>query len=232
MYFEELPNKIQKLIKEKILEAYQSNTNDAYPYNEEALSEVECHARDGFRPFSHNRGGVQARGFQDLMNIFGSGCYPKAARKVIEDEIDYNLKALAKDTFEQFKEILEPLKLKPEDCRYHVLDDLIEKHPQLKEQLRTVQRAIEDGECEALTGDENSVMYEIRFMYHGVEKGIHSASISVVVNTEAPYFRSSISWMPSLKCEHGKEVEITWKTANGLKTKLDKTLKKLTKEVL
>lgn len=116
------------------------------------------------------------------------------------------------------------------------LDEAIEKQI---ESNREYVKLKDDGseECndafyEVLSDESNSILFEIQVMYGGFdEKGIHTLWVSAAVNVEGPYHRRSISWMPGLKCEYAKEVEITFKTKKQAKLKLISALKKVCKEI-
>jgi hypothetical protein len=210
-YFDQLPKKTQKIVADAITEAMEY----CEIWNKPEIEALECRSRDGFIPYPHNHGGFEINGFTDLMSIYGSGNYPahEGARKEIDRQIDYSVDCAKEDY----------CKLKGITLEY--LNSIIsgDDHKEREEYL--------DYQDEYLRGDDNSIMYQVRFMYHGVERGIHSASLSVAVNTEGPYHRSSISWAPNVFCEGAKEVEITWKIDSSLKAKLKKALDTLTKDV-
>lgn len=229
-YFDELPESIQDLVRECIIDAAQDRGGpDGWKSDAECIDEVECRSRSGFSPFSHNKGGLMYRNFADLMSYWGGGynVSHKKANEEIQRQIEYSFECLRDYLYKKYESILKPLKITEEQCTYHDLNELADKHPELEGAASD----LEDSECEFLSGDENSIMHEIRFMYHGSENGIHRASISAAVNTEGPYHRSHISWAPNVFCEGAKEVEITWRTEGGLKTKLIKALKLVTSEV-
>lgn len=225
-YFENLPKGTQEIVKE-LLQEYFNNNCDTWHSD---IEDVECYARSGFIPHSFNHGGLEVKGFTDLMSIWGSGTYPKhkEARKEIERQIDYSFKMLHESIYDQFENLFKKYKIKKDQVCYHVVEELIKKNPE----FRNVLRNIEDGESEALGGTENTIMYSIRFMYHGKLDGLHSASVSVAVNTEGPYHRSRISWAPNVFCEGAKEIEIEWTNQTELKKILKDTLEKICKEVL
>lgn len=229
-FFKNLPKKTQEIVTEMLFETFSDTTNDVVYADRDRLESIECESRSGFIPFDHNKGGVEIKEFTDLFGILGSGNYPnnKGARKEIERQIDYSLNELADNTFEHFKDLLESKGLTAKNCYYHQMQELVEKHKELSE----VVKYIEDGESEVLGSDSSSIMYDMRFMYHGVDKnGVHRASVSAAVNTEGPYHRSHISWAPEVFCEGVKEVEIKWKNQKELKTALKKALDKVSKAV-
>jgi hypothetical protein len=220
-YFEDLALGTKNLIRDAMLNAYYDISKpDCYPY---LVKDIECHSRDGFIPFSHNKGGLQVKGFSDLMGISGSGYYPnaKASHAKIESEIEAEYKRVAEAYFERHKELLESLGLTIDDCNYHKLEELGKTIPELKNAANEIQ----DFEYECLSGEYSSVMYELQFMYHGKDsKGVHSASVAAALNTEAPYHRSG-------RCELAKELEISWKNQVELKRELAKALIKVTKAI-
>ncbi len=231
-YFENLNETAKEIVKEAILKAAQDrNGPEGYKSDEECLEDVECHARDGFMPFSHNRGGLTYRNFTDLMAYFGGGYTPahEGAAKEIERQIEYSLKLLSEETYKEFKDRLdfESKGIEENDCNYHWMYEASKTHEELEE----VTKYIEEGEHSYLNDDSSSIMHELRFMYHGKENGVHSASVSAAVNTEGPYHRSSISWSPSTFCEGAKEIEIKWRNNAELKRKLDKAFAKVSKVI-
>jgi hypothetical protein len=229
-YWNDLPDKTKELIKELVLDAASNRGGpDCYKPDDECIEELEYESRDGFMPFSHNHGGIQYRNFTDLMGYFGGGysVSHKGAAKEIERQIELSLNMASENTYEKFKSIFDRLAIKKENVTYSYLQDLTEEHPELEDTVQYIQ----DAEQECLCGDENSIMHEFRFMYHGKEDGKHSASVSAAVNTEGPYHRSHISWAPGVFCEGSKEVEITWKTQSELKKKLKAALAKVSKAV-
>jgi hypothetical protein len=207
-----------------------------YTYTQDAknkaIEELECHSRDGFIASSHNKGGFRVRVFTDIATLNNSG-YVVAHEKAqaeIERQIEYGYKQASEITYERFKAFFDAHKIEPKDVNYCHLSNL-----QIKSGSNTFDEVVEyiqDAEHECLGGSENTIMFEVRFMYHGCENGIHSASVSAAVNTESPYHREKISWAPNVFCEGGKEVEITWRKNNGLKLKLKRALNKVTSEVL
>jgi len=232
MYFNDLSKNIQDKIKATLLKAFEDASKpDCFPYGQDAIAEIECYSRDGFIPWSGNKGGIQIRGFCTLMDIFGGGYYPShdKARAEIERQIELDLGYASEATFEKHKELLEKHNVTQKKATYVNIQKLVDKG---KKELEPVLQTIQVEESNYLgDSDSSSIMYEIRFMYHGCTNGIHSASVSAAVNTEGPYHRSSISWAPNVFCEGAKEVEITWKNQGGLETKLKKALKTTISEV-
>jgi hypothetical protein len=242
-YFEELPKGTQELVKALLLEVFHDATNlDLYPYDDDAIEFLECHSRDGFIPHSFNKGGLEIKGFTDLMGIFGSGQFPshEGARKEIERQIEYSINLVSESVFERNQEVLESRGITQKQTTYGHIQDLIDAQkkqltldgkPQRDGDLDNILEDIQETETEILGGSESSIMYTMRFMYHGKDNGTHSASISAAVNTEGPYHRSHISWAPNVFCEGAKEVEITWRTQKELRQKLKKALEQVSKKV-
>lgn len=219
-YFENLAKGTQQIIRDAILEATDLINNDnVWKTTEESIEEIECHSRDGFIAFDHNRGGLSFRNFSDLMGIWGSGYFPKAkaSHDKIQAWVDDELQSATEAFFEKNQAKLEAIGIKNiSEVSYH---DLYErKEGSLAEELS-------EYENEFTSGELNSVMYELQFMYHGKDAdGVHSASVCSALNTEAPYHRSG-------RCELAKEVEITWRNQTELKKKLKAALQKTAKEV-
>lgn len=224
VYFDELPVELQDYVAEQLKEAF-----DKAPENfnyDKGVENIECKSRSGFIPFSHNKGGLEINGFTDLMSLWGSGTNVshKKAQAEIDRQIDYHFKCVAESTYANFKEILDAEGLTENDCNYHTMQEIAETN----KDFEPVLRYIEDAEA----GDsEDTIMFSVRFMYHGNENGIHTASVSAAVNTEGPYHRSHISWSPKTFCEGAEEVEIEFKTFAQLKKELAKALKKVTDKV-
>lgn len=228
-YFENLPNGTKELVTELCKDTFEKHCET---YTGPQVEDIECHSRDGFIAYDSNRGGVMVRGFTQLMDIFGSGTYPahKEARKEIEGQIEYNLELLSEHVFEKFESGMKERGLTKENCNHCFFQD---KSDESDDDFYTeVLRYIEDSETEFLSDDSSSIMYEVRFMYHGKLDDKHSASVSCAVNTEGPYHRSHISWAPDVFCEGAKEVEIQWTTQAELKKKLKAALDKTAKQVL
>lgn len=136
--------------------------------------------------------------------------------------IDSSLDAVQEQFLNDHEAEFKTLGLTPNDAGYSALYEA--GHKVLAEKFS-------EAEFEALSDENSTVMHEFRFMYHGRENGLHSASVSAAVNLEAPYHRSSISWARDVFCEGGKEVEITWRNQAELKRKLAKALKQVSKAV-
>lgn len=184
-------------------------------YEGAEVEPIECISRDGFYAASDNCGGYIYRGFTDVLMIWGSGNYPqsKEARKQIDKQYETNEEYAREDFKEEFKNV-------PKDKQnYH---DLIELG------LENLAERFDERVSE--NGSEDTIMYEIRILYAGIdENGEHTAYVSAAVNWEGPYHRSHISWMPGFKCEDSKEVCVTFKGLRDAKEKIKKALTKVTK---
>lgn len=204
-YFLDLKLNTQEIVKDLIIEYANSIEPCGWKDDEDCIKELECIARNGFIPNSENKGGLRYRNFTTLESYWGSGHVPenKDAAKEIKRQILYNEELAREDFKEKFKNKKPDIN---DDNYYELL-------------------------CEYLNDDQSSIMHEIRFMYHGFKNKKHSASISVALNTEGPYHRSHISWDPEVFCEAAKEITFTWTNNKELKSKLDKHLKKLVKNM-
>lgn len=223
MYFKDLPKSTQNLVRELMADTIEQV--EGWKGTDETFEDIECKARSGFIPFSHNKGGLTSNQFTDLCSLWGSGSRVshKEARTEIERQIEYSLKCAQESYFENNKNECLEIGLSHSDMvSYHVLYD---------NGFEDMAQDFCNYETESMSGDESSIMFQVRFLYHGIENGIHRASVSCAVNTEGPYHRSSIAWAPEVFCEGAKEIEITWKTESGLKTKLTNALKKTSGEV-
>ena len=238
-YFDSLTASTQEIVKDAILKAAQGrNGPEGYKTDDECLEDVECRSRDGFMPFSHNRGGLLYRNFTDLMEYWGGGHIVAHAKAdcEIQRQIDYSLNSIKADIYQDNESLCLELNINEDDCNYNSLSEFEHKSELLtqeqRDKIKKMMSDIQDMESERLSGNEASVMHEFRFMYHGVnDKGIHEASVSAAINTESPYHRSSISWAPNVFCEGAKEVEIKWRTNAELKRKLDKAFKQVSKAI-
>lgn len=231
MYFDELPKDLQDMVRELILEAAENrNGPEGFKTDDECIESVECRSRAGFIPFSHNKGGLTYRNFATHMDYFAGG-YDIAHKKAHEKLREMMEQSIA-DTYGYFfddnKELLESHGFKRETFSYGELQD----KANLGSPLYDVLNDLGNAESESLSDENSTVMHEFRFMYEGQdEDGVHSASVSAAINLEAPYHRSSISWMPGVFCEGASEVEIEWKTKAELKNKLKIALSKVSADI-
>lgn len=212
-YFDQLPKLQQAMIKRMVKEAF----DDAVGYDmyTKDAEEIECRSRDGFSAHSHNKGGIDVNGYSDLQSFWGSGTEPadeKAAAK-IQALIDMSLKQASESFFEKHEALFTKWNLTIDDANYHRMEE-IENSP--NPEFAGLANEFSELENECLSGDYSSVLYQTRVMYHGESSGIHSMTIfSSISASDAPYHRST---------DGIKEILITWKTPQGLKTKLAKAL--------
>lgn len=205
MNFDKLDKKTKDIIYDLINVNQDLIKPEGYKDSKDCFLKEECVYRDGFIFKSYNKGGIYWRNFTTLEAYWNSGHQPKNkdAAKSIQKQI--------------------------EDSEEFVLKTFKKNFPKEKPDINN------DNFYEILyaylTSDYSSIMHEIQFMYHGFDNKKHTASVSVALNTEAPYHRSHISWAPNVFCEAAKEIEISWSTNTELKNKLDKLLKKLIKEI-
>lgn len=223
-YFQDLPQDVQDLVRELMSETIEQV--EGWKSTEETFEDLECRRRDGFIPSRGNRGGLVSNQFTDLSNLWGSGdrvAHVKAQAE-IERQIEYGLECARKSYFENNKaELIKVGVLNAESVSYH---DLCDKgHSALAEDFS-------DCEYENLSDESSSIMFQVRFLYHGInEDGKHEASVSCAVNTEGPYHRSSIPWTSNVFCEGASEVEIEWTAKRELKAKLAKALNETSSKI-
>jgi len=221
-YFDDLDQNTLDKVKDILKDAFDDNVG-AELFNSE-IEELECRRRDGFIPYSHNKGGFRVYGFTSLDYIRGSGTYPasKQATKQINDAIDMSISDLNENIFEDNKELLQANGIKSAGgIGYHILQELSEKSAELYKVFRTYG----DRENDSLSDDYSSVMYGLQFMYNGIEKGMHKADLFAFVNVnDAPYHRMGSSV--------GKEKVIKWRTKRELLQKLKAAANELAGKVL
>ena len=225
-YFSDLSDDQKELVRELV-----ESTIDqvaGWKYGEDLFEEIECVSRSGFFAFDSNRGGLRARQFTDVYGLEGSGTSVshEGAQKEIKRQIAYAYECAREAFFKVNSAKLIALGIKS------VTDEKLNYHDLYEMKQGTLAEELSEYERENMSGDDSSIMFETRFLYHGAdENGLHSASVSCAVNTEGPYHRSHIPWSPGVFCEGAKEIEITWKTTAGLKKSLAKALKQ-TSEVI
>jgi hypothetical protein len=84
--FDSLPQATQDLVRELLEDAARGRGGpDCWKPHDDCFEEIECHSRDGFIPFGHNRGGLTYRNFTTLLDYYGGGY--NAAHKGANDEI-------------------------------------------------------------------------------------------------------------------------------------------------
>lgn len=194
----ELPE-VKATIDEALENAFEAieSCSELYPYAfKDAYSEVEYVRRDGFIPNSFNHGGGEITLFGTVNYMMGSGYMPasKLAAKEVNAAYEYNQKLALEELY-------------PTKTREQLTDD---------ESERVSDRADE-------LGNDDTIMHQVRIMYHGSERGIHSATVQVAINWEFPYHRSSLpAWAGGGKTEDYIEVEVTWKKHESGVKKLSK----------
>lgn len=163
-FFEELPDSTRDIVERLLLEAMEEHCNQEL-YGVEARA-IECRSRDGFSPFSHNKGGVNVTGYTDLMYMQGSGYYPSAKKssELINSIIDNSLQLATEQFFEENNELLTKNGFDSVSKVSH--RDLLDSE---NKEVQALSEELSEFENEYLSGDENSVMFEIRAMYHGMD---------------------------------------------------------------
>lgn len=223
--YPDLPIETQGIIEDLCTETLEETEG----HGPQEPEQIEFQSRDGFMAFSHNHGGITIKHFTDIGYIMGSGYMPShvEASKEIERQYDYAMECAREEFFDAKKEDLKALGIDSKDhekLNYHDLYEM--KQGSLAEELS-------EYESESTSFEHSSVMYEVQFMYHGInEEGQHEASVSCAVNTEGPYHRRSISWAPNVFCEGAKEETITWTSDIELEKNLKQALKTTSDEVL
>jgi len=240
-YFDELFTSTQEIVKDAILKAAKErNGPEGWKSDNECIDEVECRSRDGFIPFSHNKGGLIYRNFTDLMGYWGNGYTPahEGAAKEIERQTGGALKQVSEIMAERIGEKDMQYYFgndisKVNYCNLYELSEVLNKQDKTDsaDKMANWANEIQDVENEQLVGECSSIMHELRFMYHGCEDDLHSASVSAALNTEGPYHRPCISWAPEVFCEGAKEIEIKWRNNAELKRKVEKALKQVSKAI-
>jgi hypothetical protein len=82
---------------DKIVEVLKDFLTDNLNFNSERVSELECRSRDGFIPFSHNKGGLEAVAFMDQMYAEQWVSAFKNASKTLEKYYKYNVELFCKE---------------------------------------------------------------------------------------------------------------------------------------
>ncbi len=221
----ELNPKLDELIKSLVMEAAEKMRGWRSPEN--AVESLECKSRDGFISASENCGGYQATNFVDLAEVEGSGCWfgSQLANTVIKGQVEQAHADALTRFKEQHANELAAVPPFEGELSYHSLYEC--GFGSLAERL---------SECEhdELSGENASIMVQVRVMYGGVdERGIHRAWVSAVVNWESPYHRSAGAFYVNTgrryATEDCKEVEVTWKTPKAAERKLRAAIKKVSK---
>jgi hypothetical protein len=221
--FDSLPESVRNLVSEILTTEFDDARMPDMLVDDRDPESIECLSRDGFVASPTNCGGLLINRFTDLATFWGSGYTPRHLRVAseIEQQIAYSLDHARDATAEHFATLFTQHSMVPADANYPNLSDLAASNPT---EFEPVLRWYEDAEMECMQDHDSSIMYQVRFMYHGHVSGIHSASVSAAVNCEGPYHREG-------RNEGAKEIEITWRTENGLRTKLTQALRKCIGEV-
>ena len=217
-YFDQLSKLQQDMVSRMVKEAFEEGVT-ADMYVERDPEQIECRSRDGFSAFSHNRGGIDVSGFCDLGGMWGSGYSPnnKEAAAKIESLIESSHKFAAEAFFEKHAALFAKWNLTIEDANYHRMEE-IENSP--NSEFKGLANEFSELEMESLSGDESSVMYQIRAMYHGESNGTHSMTVFASISaSDAPYHR---------RADSVSKILIEWKTGAQLKKRLAKALKEAT----
>jgi hypothetical protein len=152
------------------------------------VEEIESKRRDGFIPDSSNHGGYYVRRIVPANCIFDSN--DEDLNKVIEESKEENYGYVAEELKNKFKKELADWSL--ESIRPEKLSDA---------NLNKI-----ESEFESLLDSyesEDSVLLEVRVMYHGENsEGNHYFTVDSVINWNAPYHRDE-SGMQS-----HKEIEV------------------------
>jgi hypothetical protein len=172
------------------------------------IEELECRARDGFWPHSHNRGGFDLMYMTDLDACYGSGCGPNFG------EIDGAIESGLRDSLEAFK-------------REHasdlagISDDLI-TYSDLYEMGRSdLATALDEYQRQWLN---TPVWWGIRCMYEGAdERGVHTLMVYCGANI-SEYHNAFQKGSATLA-----EFELRFKTASGLRRQLQRLTSKVNK---
>jgi hypothetical protein len=210
-------NELDTLIKSVVQDASDELTEC---WEGREVEPIECMSRDGFIANTSNCGGYEYKGFTTVDMIVGSGNYPtsKEARKQIDRQYELNEQHARESLQSEFITYNIP----QDKQNYHDLYEL--GYGRLAERL---------SESVSERSADDTIMYSLRIMYGGKdESGVHTAWVSAAVNWESPYHRQSISWMSGYKCEHAKEIEVTFKTLTQAKKKLVAAMKKTMKEII
>jgi hypothetical protein len=207
---------ISEKIKSAVTDAFE-HISTKYELFAVDTREIECRSRDGF--ISSNDGGWEAIGFTDLSMLSSTGRLynlPEKARDALEKLYNDCMDMARKEFIRTHKKELEGI---PEDkINYHDLYELNKGN--LAEKLS-------EFESDYTSGDDSTVMFEIRAMFgRGSENnGERTLYVSVMVNWEAPYHREKSAFM------FAKEVEITTDNPQELISKLHPIVKSLAEMV-
>lgn len=134
------------------------------------IHNLECRRRDGFIPYSSNKGGIEIAGYTDIRMFMGSG-YSFGSEKVNELINEYY-----NNTYEEVLKDYKtdnnlPLDIELNDEHLNYFDEILD---------------------EKTSGEYSSIQVEYQGRYLGYEDGKHSISLNVFLSVaDAPYFRRS-----------------------------------------
>ncbi len=177
---------------------------------------IECCSRDGFIPYSDNRGGYTLAGF--FFNYYNASEFTgnTQAQDELQKISDYNFEC----GVEQFLDDNPTLKnLDVELINYHDLYEM--KLGSLAEEL--------DEYCH---DDQESYMVTYEVRYQGFENGYHYFLIQSAFNWEYPYHRSSMpAWAGGGSNEVWSSETIETKSVSTLKKQVMAKLRKVHKGI-
>jgi len=172
--------------------------NDGHSYSEEA-EEIECRSRSGFSAAGHNHGGFERQWATDLMNIWGSGIGLGDNITTDEAHEGHNnaVECFVSENEAEFKDI-------PEDKRNY--------HDMYEMGFSKLAETMDEYAMDWLSGCRISFGY--RAMYEGKQGAWHTLVI----------------YACAIQCEYNsafrgdtlKEIEIKFRNATELQSKLDK----------
>lgn len=193
-YFDQLPTEMQSVAREFLAQ---------FAEYEPGIEDIECRRRDGFIPYSWNRGGLQLYEYRDL-NYFWGGGYsvgiPKAQVR-IDFYVNEALNDAKKAFIERYAEELSDLELTHDEINYHNLED---------KGLHELANEFCKYEQEFTQGEYNGTRHSIRVLYSG--EGEFNVEVFHSVS-DAPYHRS---------CDGSKRWEFNAFNALQLKHELEK----------
>jgi len=183
---------LKDMLEEAINDAEELFPDDSFPYDTKGpITSIECLSRDGFIANNYNKGGFEASSFNDARSIEGSGVHPASERacKAIAEFVESNHEDALKD------------------LGFTAEQELTEEQ----------QEELYEKQDEYGSGD--TLMYQVRIMFHGLERGVYSVTVQVAINWEAPYHRSKSDF------EDYTEVEVAFRKLSNGKAKISKAIK-------
>jgi len=151
---------INEKIADGIVEALKDFAS-SLKFRNERIEDLECRSRDGFSPYSHNKGGISCAAFRDQYSCQFETTGFKNADKTIEKYRKYNVE--------------------------HFLND----NPAIpKDESEWSDEQREKFDEYQMNDSESTVLYSLDAMYHGIERGVHSLNLRICVCVkDAPYHR-------------------------------------------